>query len=92
MLLKRALHDLHSTGFKARELRNQADPVRDFLKEADEKTGLAVGMSSLGPLVFAVGAASDNKERELIKDLAVKYGGRMLGAFRGRNRGYEVVK
>ena len=91
-LLKEALQELHSTGFKARELRNQADSVKDFIREADERTDLAVGMSSLGPLVYAVGAEGDHKGSDLVKELAVKYGGHLLGAFRGRNQGYEVIR
>lgn len=91
-LLKEALQELHSTGFKARELRNQADTVGDFIREADEKTDLAVGMSSLGPLVYAIGAEREGKGCEVVKELAVKYRGALLGVFRGRNHGYEVVR
>jgi beta-ribofuranosylaminobenzene 5'-phosphate synthase len=91
-LLKEALQELHSRGFKARELLNQADSVKDFIREADETTDLAVGMSSLGPLVYAVGAEGDDKGNDLVAELAVKYRGRLLGVFRGRNQGYEVVK
>jgi beta-ribofuranosylaminobenzene 5'-phosphate synthase len=89
-LLKEALRDVRSTGFKARELRNQADPVKDFIKDADDRTGLALGMSSLGPLIFAIGTEKDEKDGSIVKELILRYRGVMLGVFRGRNHGYEA--
>ena len=91
-LLKEALRDVRSTGFKARELRSQTDPVKDFIRDADDRTDLAIGMSSLGPLVFAIGTERDKKDRATVEDLTVRYRGVMLGVFRGRNHGYEVVR
>lgn len=91
-LLKEALRDVRSTGFKARELLNQADPVKDFIRDADDRTGLALGMSSLGPLIFAIGTEKDEKDSAIVKELILRYRGVMLGVFRGRNHGYEAAR
>jgi beta-ribofuranosylaminobenzene 5'-phosphate synthase len=91
-LLKEALRDVRSTGFKARELRNQGDPVNDFIRDADDRTDLALGMSSLGPLIFAIGPEKNEKDSSIVKDLILRYRGVMLGVYRGRNHGYEAVR
>jgi beta-RFAP synthase len=89
-LLKRSLRELRSMGFKAREVANQTQNVKDFMDYVDENTSLAVGMSSLGPLVYVVSTAKDHRVQELVGRASIKYGGSLLGVFRGRNKGYEV--
>lgn len=91
-LMKVSLRELHSTGFKARELRNQTTSVRQFIRYVDETTDFPVGMSSLGPLVYVISPAVGTCEINRITELAEKCGGQLLGSFRGRNRGYEVVE
>lgn len=87
-LLKVSLGELQLTGFKARELRNQAISVRHFVRRVDETTDFAVGLSSLGPLVYVIGTRTSMIHA--VTDLAEKFGGRLLGSFAGRNQGYEV--
>jgi beta-ribofuranosylaminobenzene 5'-phosphate synthase len=89
-LLKTALDELHSTGFKAREVRGQRDSVKRFIRAVSQETDLAVGMSSLGPLVYAIGTRSLATDVQRIADLARKFGGLPLGTFPGRSQGYEV--
>jgi len=89
-LLKRSLRELRSIGFKAREVASQTKNVKDFMDDVDENTSLAVGMSSLGPLVYVVGTANDHAIEELVERVSIRYAGSLLGVFRGRNKGYEV--
>lgn len=91
-LLKASLQELHSTGFKAREVRNQSNNVRRLMAELDNMPELAIGMSSLGPLVYAIGMADNHKGATLVRQIAAKYDAELLGVFRGRNQGYEIVK
>jgi beta-ribofuranosylaminobenzene 5'-phosphate synthase len=91
-LLRLALRDLHRSGFKHRELRGQAEPVQRLFKELERVQGCAVGLSSLGPLVYAVlpAAASD-----LLNDLCVRaarHGAEPMAICAGRNQGHEVMR
>jgi beta-ribofuranosylaminobenzene 5'-phosphate synthase len=48
-----ALHQFSGLGFKAREITEQGGPVADTIS-ALRDIALCVGMSSMGPLVFAI--------------------------------------
>jgi beta-ribofuranosylaminobenzene 5'-phosphate synthase len=90
--LKNSLRGLQRTGFKLRELQNQTSAVRSFIERVDETTNLAVGMSSLGPLVYAIGVGGDRRTEESVRKLCAAYRGQCLGSFPSRNRGFEEIK
>ena len=83
-----ALTELQSVGFKQREIQTQTSVVRRLLNDLAQR-GFAAGMSSMGPLVFAVAHADDQIELELAnigRDLGCNY----LGSVEGRNDGAIV--
>jgi len=89
-LLKAALRGLHSVGFKKRELDNQAAAVRRLLRELDLDTECAVGLSSIGPLIYAIRDAASEAAGRAVCAACEAHGARLLGVYRGRNRGSEV--
>jgi beta-ribofuranosylaminobenzene 5'-phosphate synthase len=91
-LLKECLGELHRTGFKSRELRNQAPCVRAFMDAVDASTNLAVGMSSLGPLVYAIGESGYRTGETLLKELCARYRGQFIGTFQGRSTGFKEIE
>lgn len=88
-LLREVLRSIHKIGFKHCELRGQPTAVRNIVRVLGKRDDCAVGLSSMGPLVYAV-SDSDNQEfGRFLASLCSSTGARMLGAFRGRNLGYE---
>lgn len=83
-LLKQGLDALNGTGFKAREIASHGGGVRELLDHLSAATAAAVGMSSMGPLVFLLGP------RDILDGAAVsrilKGRGRDLGIAHGRGR------
>ena len=81
-----ALARLQEIGFKKREIRRQASTVPSVLRLC-RSMEIAAGMSSLGPLVYAVGSESDTTRLKALADAATRSGNRILGIFRGSNGG-----
>jgi beta-ribofuranosylaminobenzene 5'-phosphate synthase len=91
-LLKNSLADIHATGFKQRELAAQSSDVRDLFCRLGACDEAAVGMSSMGPLLYAVTHRSSAVIGELLAvDLGIAKQA-YLGASDGRNTGYEVQR
>jgi beta-ribofuranosylaminobenzene 5'-phosphate synthase len=79
-----------SVGFKAREITAQSDDVADALRSLGAIEGVAVGMSSMGPLVFVVRHCDDEQAKSAIESLTVNgQHGRSLGEFRFQNCGFR---
>ena len=89
--LRDALRDVQRTGFKRREIDNQSRTVRELLDRLDAEEGLAAGMSSLGPLVYAVSETRSQSAWRPVLARVLTPDIEYLGCFRGRNRGYELV-
>jgi beta-ribofuranosylaminobenzene 5'-phosphate synthase len=87
-LFAEALARIHRTGFKQREVYGQPPPVRRLLR-ALQKRSFAAGMSSMGPLVYAV--TDDTMTRHAAETVALEFDATLLGTFVARNTGYEVV-
>jgi len=87
-LLRDVLASMHRIGFKHRELNGQNTAVRNLMKAIHQKSDCAVGLSSMGPLVYAVSNADDQQLIELLDSLCCLTGARMLGSFSGRNLGF----
>lgn len=88
--LRRAMHEIHCAGFKKREVESHGSVVRDLLDRLYGEPSLAAGMSSLGPLVYAIAPRDLNilSTHRIGASLStpVEY----LGSFAGRNEGYEL--
>lgn len=88
-LLRDVLASLHRIGFKRRELRNQSDSVKVAVRRLRERKDCAVGLSSMGPLVYAVAETDNRHFNRFVKTLCRDGAAEMLGSFAGHNRGYE---
>jgi beta-ribofuranosylaminobenzene 5'-phosphate synthase len=88
-LLRDILDSIHEIGFKHRELSGQSAVVRSIVRSLYRRGDCAVGLSSMGPLVYAVSNADNGELSEFVESLSRSTGARMLGAFSGRNLGYR---
>ncbi len=86
-LLSSALRRIHSVGFKLRELRNQGRGVQRAFNRLAKSDEWAVGMSSMGPLIYVVtsSAIPAYEVRAEIERVGANY----LGTYRGLNRREE---
>jgi beta-ribofuranosylaminobenzene 5'-phosphate synthase len=88
-LLRDILTSLHRVGFKRRELRGQSESVKTIIRSLRQRKDCAVGLSSMGPLVYAVAEADNRHFTRFVDTLCRDGAAEMLGSFSGRNRGYE---
>jgi beta-ribofuranosylaminobenzene 5'-phosphate synthase len=89
-LLKKSLQEIHSVGFKQKEVHAQTGRTIKALETLQSLTRVAVGMSSLGPLLYCIFQKDDLESRTELETLSRKIGADFLGAFSGCNRGFEV--
>jgi beta-ribofuranosylaminobenzene 5'-phosphate synthase len=92
MTLRSGLAAFRRTGFKAREINEQSDSVQTCLALLAEKTVYPCGMSSLGPLVYAVHESSDTAANPVFQMIAEEANARFLGSFPGRNSPYILTR
>jgi beta-ribofuranosylaminobenzene 5'-phosphate synthase len=90
-LLSFALGKLHKTGFKRLELEAQSEEVKRAYRQLSVIKGIAIGLSSLGPLLYAVVHADDSQAIGSVEDWCLENDSIFLGAFRGRNLGCDVI-
>lgn len=90
-LLRTALLQIHETGFKRREVMTQPPELAALLRHVNTNAAFAAGMSSMGPLVYVIGAAGqgENARREL-GGICASFGANYLGEYRFRNAGFEI--
>jgi beta-ribofuranosylaminobenzene 5'-phosphate synthase len=86
-LLKRSLIEMHRLGFKRREIDGQSENVRDVVNSFVSIQDCAVGLSSMGPVVYAI---SNRSIRDEIRRLSKKCKFTLLATCKGRNKGFEV--
>ena len=88
--LRRAVYEIHHTGFKKREVESHGSVVRELLDRLYTEPNVAAGMSSLGPLVYAIAPRDldvlSNQTTAAVLSTPIEY----LGSFAGRNEGYEL--
>lgn len=85
-----ALKGLQTVGFKRREIDGQSKELRSLLTGLLEIKDVAAGMSSMGPLIFAVSDSADNSARDQITNLSQEYGARILASAVASNTGHVV--
>ena len=86
-----SLRRLQRVGFKAREISTQSHTGRRLLDELAELPGCAVGMSSMGPLLFAVSLGKDEAARQRLLDAARGSGAAVLDTVGFQNRGFDLA-
>jgi len=87
-LLRESLAELHECGFKAREVAAQPACVKQAFELLSGLSGVAVGLSSLGPLVYAV--CSESAVTQVSAALDSIPSMRVLAVGAPRNSGFEV--
>jgi predicted sugar kinase len=78
-------------GFKSRELYAQQQACRAAYDQMEASTAAAVGLSSVGPLLYAVTDHATRAFPPELRRIGREHGLQWLGVFRGRNRGYQVL-
>jgi beta-ribofuranosylaminobenzene 5'-phosphate synthase len=86
--LSRGLRDLNQTGLKAEEVKLQSDATQAWLQDG-WSYDLPVGLSSFGPIVFAIDRRGTD-EYEMAHVLAAEHHLTSLGTFHFNNHGAEV--
>ena len=87
-----ALRALHRTGFKKRELDARSQGTRATFAEMERLKSVAVGMSSVGPLLYAIYEASNATLAEEISALLRDREGQFLGVVLGHNQGFKLER
>ncbi|OAI45015.1 hypothetical protein AYO43_08635 [Nitrospira sp. SCGC AG-212-E16] len=90
-VVRDVLGEIHRLGFKRRELEGQTGAVRRLLTKISEFPECAGGMSSMGPLIYAVMKKPSEDLLAELERLARKEGASFLGVCEGRNKGFEVI-
>lgn len=85
-----SLSELHQVGFKKREVKGQSEAVRRILRELSRLHGCAAGLSSMGPLVYAIAQESNADVSLSIKELCHRLKADLIAVCTGRNRGFEI--
>lgn len=91
-LLKSSVAALQRIGFKGREVKNQPGLAQRILNKFEEIQNCAVGLSSMGPLVYIISKNDNHEVAKLIKDILSREDVTFLGVYNGQNRGYEVLE
>jgi len=89
-LLRNGLREYQKLGMKKAEIAAQSPDVRRLLSALSKIPGCAYGMSSFGPLVFAVSDERDNLTSYDIRDAANSCGAHVFAHARGRNFGHRI--
>lgn len=90
-LLRMSLAEIHQLAFSKVMLAHQTLQVSATIQRIMQLKSVAVGMSSMGPLVYAIAEREQVAPREIEKICQVT-GASYLGAFTGRNYGREIAK
>lgn len=91
-LLRQALVELHRVGFKSRELLGQSEATKSMLRYLQANTDFPVGMSSMGPLLYAVIRKGDHRATSFLRTAC---GGRettFMDVLDGWNLAHEILK
>lgn len=88
--LASALRQIHSVGFKKRELAKQSDEVRGLLSRLHATETVAAGMSSLGPLIYTITERHNSAANHQVLASAAAAGVEVLPA-RPADSGYRIV-
>jgi beta-ribofuranosylaminobenzene 5'-phosphate synthase len=91
-LLREALRDLHKVGFKKRELFGQPEETRNELNYLQANTNFPVGMSSMGPLLYAIVPKDDATADGFLMNVCATHGLKFLGVYDAWNSDCELIR
>jgi beta-ribofuranosylaminobenzene 5'-phosphate synthase len=87
-----ALRRLHQIAFKDRELRGQGTHVRDVYHRLLATCSAPVGMSSMGPLLYVVLDAQDERGVSAIRQISEDTESEYLGSFASTSAGPTILR
>jgi beta-ribofuranosylaminobenzene 5'-phosphate synthase len=88
--VRAAVTDMQATGFKRREVEAQSHQVRRLLTGLSDLPSVAAGLSSIGPLVYAIHDVSDTRALADIQRLGDSVGAHFLGDVRANEVGADI--
>lgn len=91
-LLRDALREFQNVGFKRREVACQSDHVREVMGALSKLDRCAVGMSSVGPLVYVVSNQRRVEVEPIVREICAQLSVELIGVCGARNRGYVIEK
>jgi beta-ribofuranosylaminobenzene 5'-phosphate synthase len=90
-LLKEALRGIHAWGFKRIELEAQSETVRDAFDALNSLADCAVGLSSIGPMLYVIAGETENATlQRRVTDALGNIQMRLIGAT-GAREGYKFL-
>jgi beta-ribofuranosylaminobenzene 5'-phosphate synthase len=89
-LLRSALLELHNVGFKNRELMGQPEETRSALAYFQTNADCPIGMSSMGPLLYAIVPHDNLASINFLRNACGRHGLGFLGAFDAWNSAHET--
>lgn len=87
--LAEALRQLHQVGFKNHELLAASANTQQLVTELQRSNDVAAGMSSLGPLVYAIIRRDDRRSRLRLEEISLKYQS-LLSRSVAASSGYQI--
>lgn len=88
--LRMALRRFGQVGFKAREIAAQTEETRELLANLNALESCAVGMSSVGPLVFAISNLERGGVETDVRAACLESGATLVRACKVRNEGHSI--
>lgn len=88
--LRASLHRFGKVGFKAREIAAQTHETRATLEDLQKLESCAAGMSSVGPLLYAVSNAGRAVAENDVRAACARHGASLLSICKVRNSGYTI--
>jgi beta-ribofuranosylaminobenzene 5'-phosphate synthase len=87
-MFRTALHDLQAVGFKSAEIALRSSKLQFLLHCLRSKDVIAAGMSSFGPIVFAI--LESDRERPLVHDMVKTSAAGIIEWTTADNAGYVI--
>jgi beta-ribofuranosylaminobenzene 5'-phosphate synthase len=88
-LFREGVLEMMAGGFKRREIEGQTANVRGLLQELQRSAEVAAGMSSMGPLLFAITPDGGCVANRQIMQICDSWNAVLFGQTNGRNGGHE---
>jgi len=91
-LLREALLELHKVGFKKRELIGQSEETKAALSYLQTNTSFPIGMSSMGPLIYAIVMEGDLAANQFLRNACTMHGLTFFDTFEAWNSAHEILE
>ena len=90
-MLKKALEEIHEIGFTYRILSEQSEPLKTFYQQLRKDTDCAIGISSMGPLIYAIINKNDVESENKILKTAEICSCDYVGSYFGKNSMFDMI-